>query len=81
MAIDKESKTEEPTSRRLEDAKKKGDVPRSKEMASSVGLLFTLLFFVLFMPYFGSTMFGCGEQTEDLSSLKPEENRGKHQHE
>lgn len=56
MAIDKESKTEEPTSRRLEDAKKKGDVPRSKEMASSVGLLFTLLFFALFMPYFGSTM-------------------------
>jgi flagellar biosynthetic protein FlhB len=56
MAIDKEGKTEEPTGRRLEDTKKKGDVPRSRDLVSSIGLLFTIFFFVLFMPYFGSTL-------------------------
>jgi flagellar biosynthetic protein FlhB len=52
MATDKESKTEKPTERRLTDAEKKGDVPRSKDMAASTSLLFTILFFVFFMPYF-----------------------------
>jgi flagellar biosynthesis protein FlhB len=56
MPTEKESKTEDPTSRRLEDAKKKGDVPRSRELVSSLGLLFTIFFFVLFMPYFSSTL-------------------------
>lgn len=51
MATDKESKTEQPTSRRLQDAKKKGDLPRSKDLVASVSLLFTILFFALFMPY------------------------------
>lgn len=53
MAADKDEKTEQPTERRKQDAKKKGDIPRSKDMSSSVGLFLTLLFFAIFMPYFG----------------------------
>ena len=56
MAIDKESKTEEPTDRRLSEAEKKGDLPRSREMVASIGLLFTILFFAIFMPYFGNVL-------------------------
>jgi len=56
MATDKESKTEEPTERRLNEAEEKGDLPRSRELVSSVGLLFTIIFFAIFMPYFGNTL-------------------------
>lgn len=56
MAIDREEKTEQPTERRKDEALKKGDVPRSRDMTSAVGLLFTVLFFAVFMPYFGNTM-------------------------
>lgn len=55
MATDKDSKTEEPTHRRLEEAEKEGDIPRSKELTASVGLFFTLIFFAIFMPYFTKT--------------------------
>jgi flagellar biosynthetic protein FlhB len=36
-------KTEEPTPKRLEDARKRGDVPKSKELSSALGLLFAIL--------------------------------------
>jgi len=55
MATDKESKTEEPTQRRLTDAEKKGDVPRSKDLTATASLFFSLLLFALFMPHFGRT--------------------------
>lgn len=55
MATDKESKTEDPTQRRLTDAEKKGDVPRSKDLTATATLFFSLLLFALFMPYFGKT--------------------------
>jgi flagellar biosynthetic protein FlhB len=55
MATEKESKTEEPTSRRLSEAEKEGDIPRSKELTASIGLFFTLIFFALFMPFFSRT--------------------------
>jgi flagellar biosynthetic protein FlhB len=55
MATGKEEKTEDPTSRRKEEAKRKGDVPRSKDMVASVGLLLTIFLFVVFMPFFGKT--------------------------
>ena len=54
MAVEKDEKTEEPTERRKQEAKKKGDIPRSKDMSASVGLFMTLLFFAIFMPYFGN---------------------------
>lgn len=53
MATEKDEKTEQPTSRRKQDAEKKGDVPRSKDLAASAGLFLTLMFFAIFMPYFG----------------------------
>jgi flagellar biosynthetic protein FlhB len=56
MATEKDEKTEQPTARRKDDAKKKGDIPRSKDLAASIGLLFTILFFAVFMPYFGKIM-------------------------
>ncbi|MCP5053658.1 MAG: flagellar biosynthesis protein FlhB [bacterium] len=55
MATDKESKTEEPSSRRLQEAEGKGDIPRSKDMTSAVALFATLIFFILYMPFFSST--------------------------
>lgn len=36
---DKHSKTEEPTGKKLEDARNKGNIPRSKELSSSITLL------------------------------------------
>src|SRR5262247_1455907 len=36
---DSGDKTEKPTPKRLEDARKKGDVPKSKEVTSTVGLV------------------------------------------
>jgi flagellar biosynthetic protein FlhB len=56
MAEEKESKTEQPTERRLSEAESKGDLPRSKDLVSSIGLLFTIMLFAIFMPYFGHTM-------------------------
>lgn len=53
MATDKDSKTEDPTQRRLTDAEKKGDVPRSKDLAATASLFASLILFTLFMPYFG----------------------------
>lgn len=52
---EKEGKTEEPTSRRLEEAHKKGDIPRSKDLGAAVSLFATLIFMVLFMPFFSTT--------------------------
>lgn len=54
MATEKDEKTEQPTARRKQDAEKKGDVPRSKDLTASAGLFLTLLFFAIFMPYFGT---------------------------
>jgi len=56
MASDKESKTEDPTQRRLQDAEKKGDIPRSKDLVSAISLVSILLFFALFVPFMGSTL-------------------------
>lgn len=36
-------KTEEPTPKRLEDARKRGDVPKSRELTAALGLLFAAL--------------------------------------
>ncbi len=50
MAAEKEGKTEKPTDRRLQEAEESGDIPRSRDLATTVGLLFTLFFFALFAP-------------------------------
>lgn len=53
MADDAE-KTEEPTSKKIEDARKEGNVPKSQD-ASGVGTLFVaILAFLLLFPFMGS---------------------------
>lgn len=47
-------KTEKPTPKRLDDARKKGDVPKSKDVTSAVGLLLWLVLFAV-AGSFGAT--------------------------
>ncbi|MGE5341470.1 MAG: flagellar biosynthesis protein FlhB [Candidatus Omnitrophota bacterium] len=56
MASDKDNKTEKPSERRLSEAAEKGDIPRSKDMVLSLSLLFSVLFFALFIPYLSRTL-------------------------
>ncbi len=58
MASDKQGKTEKPTSKKLEDAKKKGDVPRSMELTNAMVLFMALMFFALFFPFLGKNIMG-----------------------
>ncbi len=51
-----EEKTEDPTSRRLEKAKEKGDVARSRELPAALGLFCTVLMFAIFIPSFARTV-------------------------
>ncbi len=51
---EKDRKTEKPTQWRLQKAKDKGDVPRSRELGSSVSLLLSVLLFAMFMSYSGN---------------------------
>ncbi|KAF0219404.1 MAG: flagellar biosynthetic protein [Geobacteraceae bacterium] len=43
MSEDKHSKTEQPTSKKLADARKKGNIPRSMEMSTTVSLLVAII--------------------------------------
>ena len=48
---DSGDKTEQPTPKKLEDARKKGDVPKSKEVSSTVGLIVWLALGALTLTY------------------------------
>ena len=48
---DSGDKTEQPTPKKLEDARKKGDVPKSKEVSSTVGLIIWLALGALTLTY------------------------------
>jgi len=48
MAGDEEEKTEEPTSKKIEDAKKEGNVPKSMEVTGSAILFFGSLYLLFF---------------------------------
>lgn len=58
MASEKQGKTEKPTGKKLADAKKKGDVPRSQELTNAMLLFIALMFFSLFFPYLGRNISG-----------------------
>ncbi len=47
----KQNKTEQPTQWRLQKAKEKGDVPRSRELITSVTIFSTIVFFLFYLPY------------------------------
>ncbi len=55
---EKHSKTEKPTAWRLSEAKKKGDVPRSRELLLAFSMLLAMLFFVISVPVIGRTLQG-----------------------
>ncbi len=58
MSAEKQGKTEQPTGKKLSDAKKKGDVPRSMELNNAMLLFISLIFFSLFLPYLGKSIIG-----------------------
>ncbi len=65
MADDGQEKSEEPTSRKLEDAREKGDVPDSKEMAT----FFSILSALILLYFFGHWMLdGMGSFMKDTYS-------------
>lgn len=47
-------KTEEPTSKKLEDARKKGQVAKSRELVSGVSMLLTFIMVKILLPFLGS---------------------------
>ncbi|HEX6017287.1 MAG TPA: type III secretion system export apparatus subunit SctU [Burkholderiaceae bacterium] len=49
-------KTEKPTSKKLQDARKKGDVAKSKDVTSAVGLMVWLVLVVLTVSFAGSRL-------------------------
>jgi type III secretion protein U len=49
---DSADKTEKPTPKKLRDAKKRGDVPKSKDLSSTVGTLVWLLMMASMLPMF-----------------------------
>ncbi len=63
---EKDGKTELPSAKRLRDARKRGEVPKTQELAAAVSLLvfsfltpvfmavFRRFFFALFFPKFGA---------------------------
>lgn len=63
---EKDGKTELPSAKRLRDARKRGEVPKTQELAAAVSLLvfsfltlslwqfFAASFFALFFPKFGA---------------------------
>ncbi|MBR9828778.1 MAG: flagellar type III secretion system protein FlhB [Oceanospirillales bacterium] len=53
-----QEKTEEPTSKRLNDAREKGDIPRSRELSATVLLLAAAASAILFGSTVASTMLG-----------------------
>lgn len=58
MAADDQEKTEEPTSKKIEDARKEGNVPKSQD-ASAVAVLIVAVVVVLFtLPFMGERISG-----------------------
>ena len=57
MADDQE-KTEEPTPKKIEDARKEGNVPKSQDASGVMTLFIAILAFLLLFPYMSSHMLG-----------------------
>jgi len=73
-AGDDQEKTEEPTSKKIEDARNKGNVPKSQDASGFVTLLVGLLALWLLLPYFGerflTTYYYCMELIGQELSIK-----------
>ena len=56
MAQEKDNKTEEPTGYRLNQAKKEGNIPRSREIGEGLALMAMTLSMVYFLPFSGKRL-------------------------
>lgn len=52
MSLSSGEKSEKPTSGKLSKARKKGDIPRSKDVTMAAGLVTSLITLTLFLPYY-----------------------------
>jgi flagellar biosynthetic protein FlhB len=67
MADDSYEKTEEPTPKKLEDARKKGQVARSRELSTALVLIFSAVAFLLVGSYIATAMFNVMKRSFTLS--------------
>ena len=54
---DEEEKTEQPTPKKIQDARSKGNVPKSQDVAGIVTLLVAVLIFILLFKYIKNHIF------------------------
>jgi len=64
-------KTEKPTPKRLRDARKKGDVPRSKDVAPAIGLILWLLLLLFAAGYAGGQVVSLTNDTVGTATAMP----------
>ncbi len=62
-----ESKTEDPTGKRLSDAAKEGNIPKSRELSTALILLSSAVFLHFYAPYF---MRGLGRLMRELLTIR-----------
>lgn len=67
MADDSYEKTEEPTPKKLEDARKKGQIARSRELSTAFILLFSAASFFFVGSYIATAMYNITKRTFTLS--------------
>ncbi|MDT0582851.1 flagellar biosynthesis protein FlhB [Brumicola blandensis] len=67
MADDSYEKTEEPTPKKLDDARKKGQVARSRELSTALVLIFSAIAFLFVGSYIASAMFNVMQRSFMLS--------------
>lgn len=73
MADDQE-KTEEPTSKKIEDARKEGNVPKSQDTSSFITLIVALATFFALFPMIQSRMFSLYRYTQSFYGIDMDKN-------
>jgi type III secretion YscU/HrpY family protein len=63
---DSGSKTEKPTPKKLQDARKKGDISKSKDLTSTVGLLVILALAAIALPWLGEQLAALARASFDV---------------
>lgn len=66
MAADDQEKTEEPTSKKLEDARKKGNVAKSQDLSGFVTLTIAIAMILFLLGFIGDRIFGLYLYFNDL---------------
>ncbi|MCC2615158.1 flagellar biosynthesis protein FlhB [Aestuariibacter halophilus] len=67
MAADTHEKTEEPTAKRLQQARDKGQIARSRELSTTLVLVFSAVAFLLFGGYIAESLFTVMQRAFALS--------------